>query len=551
MRLLATSRLLPALLVLLLGVAASHTATTATAQEAPEWPSLADVQAQQPRFSQDTSAFAWIFSFQQSANPPPGATPAADHVYGRLYVRVNNATAQGDTDDRSPFTPLPENATAPFFCTATAAARSTRWAPASRLPLLVDGTLSVTFNLTFLELIPSSEAGGDADVLVLQTEAEAAASGGAGSDDPFFLLPPNAATGDWEVQSVACGVNEGSLLPAPRLASECTPADCGFTQPRQRDVVAPLPLTLALEPSVISTFEGSEEVTAVMHAIDDFSSAVLCTVVLQSPDSSFITSMELVPFGTASFSDVTILDPDFDAALDRSRVVITRLQGSATFPRFTPRGNWSASFMQCRDAAKHVTLVVPVRMPEFEARAAPFARTVEQAGEGDEAEPSVNFDLPSNQAPLSISPSTINTYYQRATINVYLHVLDDLSGVTSCTVAFCPDGDEDKSFACLRAPLDELVQGTPTEGVLYSSVKVPAFSKFGSWVVSSVWCEDAAGRHGSVEDRQLIDLTEGGFGFFQEGEGDVVAPSIHSFSISQNTIDTRWVVVVFFFGGGG
>jgi hypothetical protein len=139
---------------------------------------------------------------------------------------------------------------------------------------------------------------------------------------------------------------------------------------------------------------------------------------------------------------------------------------------------------------------------------------------------------------LSVSPASVDTSGASAEITVTARITDDLSGFSSSSWLYAyfrsPSGD--KQFG-IGLPGDDLISGTPLDGVYETTRSLPQFSELGTWTLVEVNLRDAAGNRKYWSEAELAaagyDLS-----FTQTGAGDVTAPVLESLSLSPLSVDT-------------
>lgn len=150
-----------------------------------------------------------------------------------------------------------------------------------------------------------------------------------------------------------------------------------------------------------------------------------------------------------------------------------------------------------------------------------------QTGRGDTSAPQI--------VGASLSPSTVDTTSQTATVTVSVMVKDDFSGVTSCYVYLGSPAYPTSSR--VSASVATLANGTRTNGMLTGRLSLGRNSEKGTWPLVRVQCTDGTGKTTRLTGDQLS-----GAGFFagleQTGNYDSEPPKVLGVSLTPSEIDT-------------
>ena len=121
--------------------------------------------------------------------------------------------------------------------------------------------------------------------------------------------------------------------------------------------------------------------------------------------------------------------------------------------------------------------------------------SVNQTGPGDTAAPQL--------VALGISPSSVDTSLQSATITVSVHAVDDLSGVSDGVAKAASQvvlrGPSGAHHARATLSVDHRTGGNPLDATFVVAVTLPRWSEQGTWTVESATLIDQVG------NRQIVD----------------------------------------------
>src|SRR3954447_23593823 len=275
------------------------------------------------------------------------------------------------------------------------------------------------------------------------------------------------------------------------------------------DVDAPVLASLSLPPDSVDASNGPVTVTVVARLTDATSPSIGGAVPLSN----------LVFTGPGGQQHVTVY---FSQAQRISGSPTDGVyQAIATLRWHAEPGRWNAS-------ATLVDLAGNTRtMTTSDLASAGLPSGIDQTGPGDVSPPQL--------VSLFLSPPTVDTSLDSATVVVTARVTDDLAGVSSGVgisasqvVLRGPTGSHRA-----RASLDirRRSSGDSLDATFVAPVTFWRWAEQGVWTVESVELIDEVGNHTVV--------AAPGPSFTQTGIGDTVAPSFRAFTLSTTTVDVR------------
>jgi hypothetical protein len=275
------------------------------------------------------------------------------------------------------------------------------------------------------------------------------------------------------------------------------------------DTSAPVLVSLSISPSSVDTSAGPATITITARLTDQSSPSI---------------------GGTAPLSRVVLTGPSGNQQAIAYISQAQRISGTATdgtyrstttIPWHAEPGRWGAS-------AVLVDISGNTRsMTTADLAAAGLATGVDQNGAGDTTPPQL--------VALGITPGTVDTSLQPATISVSVHAVDNLSGladgVTMAASQVVLRGPSGAHHARATLSVDHRASGDALDANYVVGVTLPRWSEQGQWTVESVTLVDQVGNQASY--------TAPGITFTETGIGDTTVPQMRSFSISAASVDVR------------
>ncbi len=275
------------------------------------------------------------------------------------------------------------------------------------------------------------------------------------------------------------------------------------------DTSAPVLVSLAMTPTSVDTSGGPAVVTITAELTDEHSPSI---------------------GGTAPLSRVILTGPGGQQQAIAYLSQAQRISGGPTdgvyrstlsIPWHAAPGPWTASAVLVDLSGNTSTLTTAALA------AAGFPSVVTETGPGDTTPPQL--------VALGVSPASVDTSLQPATLTVSVHVVDDLSGVsdgvTTAAGQVVLRGPSGAHHVRVTLSVDRRTSGNPLDATYVVPTTLPRWSEQGIWTVESVTLIDQVGNQTT--------LTAPGVTFTQIGLGDTSAPQIRSFSMSTTNADVR------------
>jgi hypothetical protein len=270
------------------------------------------------------------------------------------------------------------------------------------------------------------------------------------------------------------------------------------------DSTPPVLVSFTITPTTIDTSAGPATITATGAITDDASGLRSMTVTWASPGDLEEINTSFFPVDRVSG---TATDGVYVAAM--------------TLPTSSVGGTWTIKSASLQDVAFNQR-----DLTDADFAAAGFDHNFTNTGSGD--------TQPVTIESFTLSPRTIDTTTDVATIHALAHIVDNQTGLRRFDVLFrSPRGDQDAPFAFFPS---SLVSGTPTDGWYEATFTFPKYSKSGTWRVLQANATDLAFNFVSW-DGDAFAAAGYDASFVNEGQEDAAAPEVLSFTIEDRTVD--------------
>ncbi len=261
---------------------------------------------------------------------------------------------------------------------------------------------------------------------------------------------------------------------------------------------------MSLSVPSIDTSQGPAQITVTAHITDDLTG--LATGLVSAPGHGWGAN-----FAAANRISGTALDGVYQVTLNIQRYALP-----GTYPLE----------VSLDDAlGNHRTLT------SADLAAAGLPSAFDQVGAGDAQGPQL--------VGLSQSASSIDTSNSPQTVDLDLHVTDDMSGVNDVVVLFVSaDGRHTLEAYASGVPPDR-VAGDDLDGTYDAQVTFPRGAAQGVWTVQRFALTDHAGNVTSGDAAALAAVAGAPVEIDQTGASDSTPPQISSFTITPDPIDDR------------
>lgn len=321
-----------------------------------------------------------------------------------------------------------------------------------------------------------------------------------------FTMPLLAAQGTWTFNSLTCydyanrykTYNAGDLI-----ALGITPPS--IQQTGLADSQPPQIFNFSMSPTVVNTSAGAAAVTVTFFVGDD-RGINTCAAYLLRPDS-----------GSLYVSSST-----FSAAVTTGTKLLGTISTTLTIPQYSPAGFYTVSQVVCYDGSSKSTQI----FSPFPSTFGSGSLQLQQVAPGSMANPSV--------LGLSVSPSIVDTSLSAAYVTAAVTLQTDISGLAYCRINIVsPDGS--RNIGCTT---NTYSPGTFLAGTASCVITMPRYAPIGQWTLSSLYCLDNYNRNIYIYPTDLARLGLVFSGVTQQGKADLLPPSILSFALSPQVVDT-------------
>jgi hypothetical protein len=348
-------------------------------------------------------------------------------------------------------------------------------------------------------------------------------------------LPRYSPRGTWQVTSASftdAAGNSESLSSADFVNAGFSTS---FQQTAVGDSAPPVLASVSVTPAEVDTSASVQTIIVTARITDDVAglgsssgtTSISCPYLGPGTTYGAALSFSAPPGGRA----VSVC---FDASKRTEGTPQNGLyQATVDLPRYSANGVWRLSSAWLSDAASRSKYLSVAELSD-----PAVAASFEQTGPGDTAAPVL--------AGLAISPSGVDASGASAaarTVTVTAHITDDLSGLVN-TNGCCPSNSvsffrSPSGGRTITATIDSArrTSGSATDGIYELAVVLPRYAERGTWRLSGLYLNDAAGYSRSLTAN---DAAAAGFptSFEQTGIGDTTPPVVASLTLSPATVDT-------------
>lgn len=226
--------------------------------------------------------------------------------------------------------------------------------------------------------------------------------------------------------------------------------DTSLRQVGPGDTTAPTLTSFSLSPAQVDTSSVSAQISFTATASDDLSGI------------KYVVLNYRGPWGPQIGPNLTLASG-------------TDLSGtwtdSSTLSRYSAKGTYTIKDVYVADRAGNDSHYGTAALA-----AAGYPTTFEQTGADDNTPPVLEG--------LTISPATINTSTRDQTVDLMIHITDDLAGVDGETVTAEAKGPTGTTY--FPDYIGRLVSGTPQDGVWRVSIPIPRYAKHGTYTIREV-----------------------------------------------------------------
>eukprot|EP00054_Salpingoeca_dolichothecata_P015693 m.90913 g.90913 ORF g.90913 m.90913 type:complete len:5352 (+) comp21611_c0_seq1:3-16058(+) len=337
-------------------------------------------------------------------------------------------------------------------------------------------------------------------------------------------FPVSSAPGAWQLSFVYCEniLGYGTTLRAgPALDAVLAGSPSHIEQRGDVHLLPPQVTSINFAPSSFSTTSGPVSVT-VTADVTDPSGLKRCFVYFQSPVGSGQGSLR------AELNATFLTSGSMAQGSYTSELIV---------PRYSASGLWALDRIYCQNNIRSITL------NGFGLTALGLASGagLSQIGKGDTSAPTINT--------VTLSPNSVDTFSEPATITLTLQVSEPHSALDSCrgTLAapYVSGVNAPNVLFLFATPESSLhgtleAQGGSQKGNLITMTKeMPQWSLKGDWTLTSVACTNVAGMTTTLAMGSLESVLEDStVTLTQTGDADEATPTIHAFDFAPKTVNT-------------
>ena len=271
----------------------------------------------------------------------------------------------------------------------------------------------------------------------------------------YGVVPANSPPGIWRLSSITMSDAVGNRVSIDGAVLAQAGFPTTFEQVGAGDAEAPEVTALSVTPDRIDTSQGPAEVRVSARVVDQGSGVASVNAGFNNRNTN-----------TGGFLQLVSGD-SHDGVYE----------GTVTIPRYAHQGWWAAG-VQVLDGARNIN-----------GFGANFPSTgFTQTGPGDENPPTV--------VSVAVSPPSIDTSAGAATVTATVHVVDDLSGLTT-TEGFAEPWMSYQLF--FLSPSHQMVEGwlrfvsgTERDALYEATITVPRYSEQGIWRLNQISVRDNA-----------------------------------------------------------
>jgi len=271
----------------------------------------------------------------------------------------------------------------------------------------------------------------------------------------YAVVPANSPPGIWRLSSITMSDAVGNRVSIDGAVLAQAGFPTTFEQVGAGDAEAPEVLGLTVTPDQIDTSQAAAEVRVSARVVDRGTGVASVNAGFNNRNTNAGGFLQRVS------------GDEHDGVYE----------GTVTIPRYAHQGWWAAG-LQVLDGARNINGFGP-NFPT-----AGFTQT----GPGDETPPRV--------VAVTVSPPSIDTSADAATVTVTVHATDDLSGLAT-TAGFAESWMRYAVY--FLSPSQQMVDGqlhfvsgTPRDALYEATITVPRYSEQGTWRLNQVSVSDNA-----------------------------------------------------------
>lgn len=243
--------------------------------------------------------------------------------------------------------------------------------------------------------------------------------------------------------------------------------DTSFQQVGAGDTRAPTLTSFSLSPAQLDTSGATAAIGFTATATDDLSGIKYLVLDYQGPRGPTIGP---------------------NLTLDSGTDLSGHWSGSSILFRYSATGTYTIKDVYVADRAGNES-----RYQTADLAAAGYPTTFEQTGADDSSPPVLEG--------MTISPTTIDTSTQDQTVDLMLHITDDLAGVDGETVTSEAKGPTGITY--FPDYIGRLLSGTSRDGIWRVSIPIPRYAKRGTYTITEVNGSDLV-YNGFYHDTQAL-----------------------------------------------